>query len=270
MVLNDLYTFMEAKHMKIHVLSDAAELGHAAAAQAAAILIKVIQEKGTARLVLSTGMSQFETLDALIKQPVDWTQVELFHLDEYIGLPVTHPASFRKYLLDRFISHIHLKSVNLVNGEDENQQNSKQLSFLISESPIDLGLIGIGENAHIAFNDPPADFTTTEPYIVVKLSDDCKRQQVREGWFPDLACVPDKAISMSVKQILKCEKIISCVPHAAKAKAIWLTLTSPVSNMIPASILRTHHVVDLYLDHESAARLDEKLISGLERQNSGG
>ncbi|HBP38039.1 MAG TPA: glucosamine-6-phosphate deaminase [Clostridiales bacterium] len=246
--------------MQVKVLKTAQELGQAAAGQAAIILNQALEHQETARLVLSTGQSQFETLAALIQQPVDWSRVELFHLDEYVGLPVSHPASFRKYLLERFISQVSLKTVNLVDGEGDAAANIRQLNAVIRQAPADLGLIGIGENAHIAFNDPPADFMTEEPYIVVNLSDTCKNQQVREGWFPDPASVPAQAISMSVRHILKCRAIISSVPHAVKADAVLLTLASPVSEQVPASILRTHPAASLFLDQNSAAGLSADLL----------
>ncbi|NLM78243.1 MAG: glucosamine-6-phosphate deaminase [Ruminococcaceae bacterium] len=247
--------------MKINISKTPVALGEAAAAKAAKVLRQAIEAKGKARLILSTGQSQFETLQALLAEAIDWSKVELFHLDEYIDLPDSHPASFRRYLLDRFISKIQLKSVHLVNGEGDVDAHIKALNEAVSAEQVDLGLIGIGENAHIAFNDPPADFTTEQPYIIVKLDDACKSQQVREGWFPDLDHVPTHAISMSVRQILKCRTIISCVPHAVKAKAVSLTLEKPVSNEIPATILKTHSDVTLFVDTASAASLSEDVIA---------
>jgi glucosamine-6-phosphate deaminase len=244
--------------MKINISKDPVSLGEAAARQAAKVLSEAIAKNGKARLILSTGQSQFETLQALLASAVDWSRVEMFHLDEYIDLPVSHPASFRRYLNERFISKIQLKAVHLVDGEGDIQATIQALSEAVAAEPVDLGLIGIGENAHIAFNDPPADFTTEEPYIIVNLDDDCKKQQVREGWFPDLAHVPSRAISMSVRQILKCKTIISCVPHAVKADAVRRAVESPVSNQVPASILKTHPDITLYLDEASASGLSEK------------
>lgn len=243
--------------MRIRVLKDPVALGQAAADQAVDVLKKAIAERGSARLILSTGMSQFETLQALLASDLDFSRVELFHLDEYIGLPTSHPASFRRYLQERFISKTNLKAVHLVDGEGDLEKTIAGLNAAVTAAPIDLGLIGIGENAHVAFNDPPADFDTEEPYIIVDLDDDCKNQQVGEGWFPDLDAVPAQAISMSVKQILKCKTIISCVPHAVKAKAVARTLNNPVSNLIPATILKTHADVTLYLDEASAGQLTE-------------
>lgn len=246
--------------MKVKILSDARELGQSAAAQAAAVLNRAIAAQGSARLVLSTGQSQFETLSALISQAVDWRRVELFHLDEYIRLPITHPASFRKYLNERFISQVPLKAAHLVDGEQDVAAAIGRLNAEIRQSPVDLGLIGIGENTHIAFNDPPADFLTEEPFIVVNLNETCKKQQVREGWFPTLESVPAQAISMSVRQIMQCRVIISCVPHAAKATAVRRTLESPVGQEVPASILKTHPAVTLYLDRNSAGELQPDLL----------
>lgn len=245
--------------MKVHVYPDPTTLGCAAAHKAAVVLNKAIDLRGSARLVLSTGMSQFETLSALVDEPVDWSRVELFHLDEYIGLPISHPASFRRYLLDRFINKVPLKCAHLVDGEGDITAHIASLNLEISKTPVDLGLIGIGENAHIAFNDPPADFDIDIPYIVVLLDEACRRQQVGEGWFTGLAQVPAQAISMSVRQILRCTTIISSVPHAVKADAMYRTLTQNVSNLIPATILKTHPDVSLFLDDASATRVSPEL-----------
>ncbi len=235
--------------MNVNICKDAADLGKKAAAQAASYLKEVIEKNGYARIVLSTGSSQFETLSALIDSDVDWSKVEMFHLDEYVGLPETHIASFRKYLKERFISKINLLDYHLVDG---NPDSIPELTRLLREKEVDLGLIGIGENGHIAFNDPPADFDTKEAYIVVNLDDACKNQQVGEGWFPTIDDVPKQAISMTVYQILKCKKIITCVPHEVKAKAIYATLNSEISNMVPATMLRTHPDWSLYIDENSA------------------
>lgn len=235
--------------MNVNICKDAADLGKKAAAQAAAYLKEVIEKNGYARIVLSTGSSQFETLSALIDSDVDWSKVEMFHLDEYVDLPETHIASFRKYLKERFISKINLLDYHLVDG---NPDSIPELTRLLREKDVDLGLIGIGENGHIAFNDPPADFDTKEAYIVVNLDDACKNQQVGEGWFATIDDVPKQAISMTVYQILKCKKIITCVPHEVKAKAIYATLNNEISNMVPATMLRTHPDWSLYVDENSA------------------
>lgn len=243
---------MGKKDMKIIVCENAKELGKKAAELAVEYLQERIKQNGTARIVVSTGASQFDTFQALIASDIEWSKVEMFHLDEYFGLAESHPASFRKYLKERFVSKVNLLGVNFVDGTTENIQ---EVSKKLLEKPVDLGIIGIGENAHIAFNDPPADFTTTDPYILVNLDEDCKNQQVGEGWFATIDDVPKQAVSMSVHQILQCEKIISCVPYTVKAKAVAATVNSEIDNNIPATILKTHNDWTLLLDKNSAALL---------------
>mgnify|MGYP000871800263 CR=1 FL=1 len=235
--------------MEIRICKDPSELGKSAAGYVAGILNECIEKKGSARIVLSTGASQFDTLDALIKEKVDWSRVEMFHLDEYINIDETHKASFRKYLREKFISKVNLKKAYLVDGTES---CITTLTEEIRKAPVDVGLIGIGENAHIAFNDPPADFDTKEAYIVVNLNDACKRQQVREGWFGSVDEVPKQAVSMSVYQIMQCEHIVSCVPYAVKAKAVADTLANDLTNNIPATMLKKHKNFILYVDMDSA------------------
>ncbi len=206
--------------MIINISSTPSDLGKNAAALVAERLNEAIREKGEARLLVSTGSSQFETLAALAGSGVDWTKVSVFHLDEYIGLDPSHPASFRKYLYERFIHRIPVHSFYPVDGNGDVAANIRKLSLEILKNPIDVGLIGIGENAHIAFNDPPADFGTTQPYIVVHLDERCKLQQVNEGWFPSLKEVPPTAISMSIHQIMQCKIIVSSVPHQVKPRPL--------------------------------------------------
>ncbi len=251
---------MEGNTMKVRVLKNYEELGKAAGEFSAEIIKKAIAEKGKARIVLSTGASQFETLKTLVESDVDWSKVEMFHLDEYINLPESHPASFRKYLKERFVSKVNLKAAHFVDGEGNVEETIRKLTEEIRKDEIDLGLIGIGENAHIAFNDPPADFDTREAYIVVNLDDACKRQQVREGWFPTVDDVPKQAISMSVYQIMQCKVIVSAVPHKVKANAIKLTLENDVTNTIPATMLKKHPNVNLFIDEESASLVDKKVL----------
>lgn len=246
--------------MKVEVLKNSAELGMEASVFCAGILNKAIAEKGKARVVLSTGASQFDTISALINQDIDWSKVEMFHLDEYVNLPETHPASFRKYLKERFVSKVNLKKTYFVNGEGDIKKNIEELTEELRKEPIDLGLIGIGENAHIAFNDPPADFDTREAYIVVNLDDNCKKQQVGEGWFPTLDDVPKQAISMTVYQIMQCKVIVSCVPYKVKANAIKLTLENDLTNKIPATMLKKHNNMMLYIDEDSASLVDRELL----------
>ena len=243
--------------MKIIISKDAKALGSNAADFVAAEINKAIAEKGNARIVLSTGASQLTTIEELITRDVDWSKVEMFHLDEYVDLPETHIASFRKYLKERFISKINLKAAHLVDGTPE---GIAALTAELRSAPIDIGLIGIGENAHIAFNDPPADFDTKEAYIVVNLNDTCKNQQVGEGWFATINDVPKQAVSMTVYQILECKQIVSIVPYGVKADAVAGCLHNEVTNLIPATIMKGHNDFNLFVDEDSYAKVDETKI----------
>lgn len=237
--------------MEIRICENPAALGASAAEYTAKILNDAIAKKGSARIVLSTGASQFDTIANLVKQDVDWSKVEMFHLDEYVDLPETHIASFRKYLKEKFVAHVPtLKAAHFVDGTAE---GIAALTKELRSAPIDVGLIGIGENAHIAFNDPPADFDTKEAYIIVNLNDTCKQQQVGEGWFATVDDVPKQAVSMTVHQILQCEKIVSCVPYKVKANAIKATLENDVTNTVPATIMKGHKDFVLYVDRDSAS-----------------
>jgi len=239
--------------MEIRICQNSEALGASAAKHIAAVLRDCIAKKGSARIVLSTGASQFDTLKALVAEPdIKWDCVEMFHLDEYVDLPETHGASFRKYLKARFVEKVGtLKAVHFVDGTKE---GIAKLTEEIRRAPIDIGLIGIGENAHIAFNDPPADFDTKEAYIIVKLNDRCKQQQMGEGWFATIDDVPTHAVSMTPYQIMQCERIVSCVPYAVKAEAVANTVkTQEVTNLIPATLLKTHPDFILYVDRDSAA-----------------
>ena len=238
--------------MKITVSDTPKKLGQDAAVFIAKKINEAIKKQGYARIVLSTGASQFETIEALIKEAVDWTKVTMFHLDEYVALEETHIASFRKYLKERFVSKVPLKAAYFVNGEGNVEENIAQLTTKLRELPIDVGVIGIGENGHIAFNDPPADFETDLAYKVVDLDNRCKQQQVGEGWFDTINDVPKQAITMCVKQILSCSTIVSCVPHDVKAEAIKNTLSTKVTETVPATILKTHDDWNLFIDKGSA------------------
>ncbi len=233
------------------------ELGKAAGTAAAQFIREAIDAKDSANIILATGTSQFETLNQLLSEDIDWSKVVMFHLDEYIGLPITHPASFRKYLQERFLSKVRpLKAAYLVNGETDPKKECDRLGDLISKYPIDVALAGIGENGHLAFNDPPADFETEQPYIIVELDEACRKQQMGEGWFKSVEDVPHRAISMSIKQILKSKNIICSVPDKRKAIAVKNCLEQPVNNLYPASILQVHENCICYLDKDSAALLN--------------
>ncbi len=245
--------------MVISISNNKQELGRRAAAQGASFIRQALAHHGEATIIVATGASQFEMLDHLVKEEIDWSRVTAFHLDEYIGLPFTHPASFRRYLKERFVDKVPLKQFHYVNGEaDDPVEECRRLGELIRDRRVDVAFIGIGENGHIAFNDPPADFETSEPYLVVELDEACRRQQLGEGWFSSLEEVPHKAISMSVRQILKSEKIICSVPDRRKAVAVKNSVEGPVTPEVPASILQTHPATWLFLDKASASLLNDK------------
>lgn len=220
----------------------------------AELLREAIQQKSRARLLMATGASQFETIEHLRKQNMDWSKVELFHLDEYIGIAQNHPASFVNYLRTRFgRDDIPLAAAYFFNGLKDPAQSIADMTAALREAPIDAALVGIGENGHIAFNDPPADFTTTESFIIVTLDDACKRQQIREGWYANMDEVPKQAVSMTVHEILQCRAIVSAVPHDQKAEAVRNTLGNEPTPDIPATALKTHPNWTLYLDKASAS-----------------
>jgi glucosamine-6-phosphate deaminase len=242
--------------MNVKTYIDRATMSRAAARHAARTLRDTIDARGGARIVAATGASQFDFLEALTASPgIDWKSVEMFHLDEYVGLPIDHPASFRKYLLERLIARTGIGRYHLLDGELDAPAVAQQIGREIQKAPIDVAFVGIGENGHLAFNDPPADFATERPYLIVTLDDACRRQQVGEGWFTSVAEVPSHAISMSVRQILKSREIICVVPDARKAQAVQACVEGDVSPMAPASVLRTHSGTTLYLDRESSALL---------------
>lgn len=245
--------------MDIKIAQNCTELGKIAGAHAAQLIRQTIESAGSANIILATGTSQLKTLGQLVSEDIDWSKVVMFHLDEYIGLQATHPASFRKYLQDNFLSKVPaLKDYYLVNGEGDPAAECDRLGELIIRHPIDVALVGIGENGHLAFNDPPANFDTESPYIVVQLDEPCRQQQLSEGWFSSLEQVPSYAISMSVKQVVKSKSIICSVPDSRKALAVKNTLEQEVSNQYPASILQTHPDCHLYLDQHSAGLLSKQ------------
>jgi glucosamine-6-phosphate deaminase len=250
--------------MVVRVFEDKLSLAQAAAEHAATALRRAIADRGRARIVAATGNSQLDFLDALTKaNAIDWQHVEMFHLDEYVGLPITHPASFRKYLLEKFIRKAGLTQYHLLDGDGDVPEVIRRVGESLKSAPVDIAFAGIGENGHLAFNDPPADFETNQPYLVVQLDEACRRQQVGEGWFADISEVPRQAISMSVRQILKAREVIAVVPDARKAKAVKLCAEGEITPLAPASILRTHPGVTLYLDRESAGLLHPATLAKL-------
>ncbi len=247
--------------MNISISDNAKGLGENAGILASEFIRKAITAKGSANIILATGASQFETLQTLVADTsIDWSKVTMFHLDEYIGLPITHNASFRKYLTERFITRIPvaLKAAYLIDGEKAPEAECERLNKTIRQHPIDVALVGIGENGHLAFNDPPADFDTESPYIIVTLDEPCRQQQLNEGWFSSFDAVPRQAISMSIKQIMKSAAIVCSVPDERKAVAVRNSLENEVSNLFPASILQTHATCHFFLDKASASLLSSK------------
>lgn len=244
--------------IKVQIAADKLALGEAAAACGAAAIRAAIDRHGAAAIVVATGASQFEMLAALVRRPeIDWSRVTAFHLDEYIAMPATHPASFRRYLNERFLAHLpDLKAFHFILGDAPDlMAELARVNALLARHRIVLTFAGIGENGHLAFNDPPADFTTADGFTVVDLDERCRGQQFGEGWFPTLADVPHKAISMTVPQIMRSEAVVLSVPDRRKAEAVRNTLEGPVTPMVPASILQRHPSCHLFLDPESAALL---------------
>lgn len=241
--------------MNIIITDTKEKLGKKAALDGAELIRKAISKNGFANIIVATGASQFEMLNELVKEEIEWSKVTAFHLDEYISISETHPASFRKYLKERFVDIVSPKMFHYVNGEIDSSEECKRLNKIISKYPIDVAFVGIGENSHLAFNDPPADFETENAYLTVQLDDDCRKQQMGEGWFATFNDVPKRAISMSIKQIIKSKAIICSVPDQRKAKAVKLSVEGSVTNWAPASIMQEHNACCLYLDKESASML---------------
>lgn len=251
--------------MLLRAFDDKASLGKAAAEQAASAIRQAISEHGQARIIAATAASQFEFLDALTKaSDIDWAKVEAFHLDEYVGLPMAHPGSFRKMLVEQLVNKTGIPKYHLLDGDAGDPCDVlRRVGRELASAPIDIAFLGIGENGHIAFNDPPADFNTEEPYIIVDLDEACRQQQVGEAWFADISQVPERAISMSVRQILKAKEILAVVPDRRKAQAVKACFEGDICPMAPASILRTHPNATVYLDKNSASLLSSALQNAL-------
>ena len=244
--------------MDSKIYTDKISMGRAAAEAGAALIRQALAARGQANIIVATGASQFEMLDALVQQPdIAWDKVTAFHLDEYVGLQLAHPASFRRYLWKRFVSRLPLPlaAFHYLNAESDAAAECDRVGDLIKERSIDVAFVGIGENGHLAFNDPPADFETEQPYLVVELDEACRQQQLGEGWFPTLEAVPKQAISMSIQQIMKSAAMIVTVPDERKAVAVRACLTGPISNLAPASILQAHGNVTVFMDTPAASLL---------------
>ena len=250
---------MEDQLTPIHVYPDKVAASRAAAEWAAGLLREAISARGRARLVAATGESQMEFLRALLALPgIAWEHVEMFHLDEYVGLSIDHPASFRRYLLERLIRPAGIRTYHLLDGESDPAATCRAVGAKLNAGPIDVIFAGIGENGHIAFNDPPADFETDERYLVVNLDEACRRQQVGEGWFKTLADVPAQAMTLAPRQFLRAAAVVTVVPDARKAAATQRCLEGPISPEAPASILRAHPGNRFFLDRNAAAQLSPR------------
>ncbi len=244
--------------MEVLIFKSKEDMGASAAENAIKIIATAIQKNNRANIIIATGLSQVETINNLVKsEKIDWRKITIFHLDEYIGIPATHHASFRKFLKDYVIDKVEVvKDVYYVNGDAINPLiECKRLGRIISQYEIDLALVGIGENCHLAFNDPPADFEIEESYIVVNLDRACRMQQVGEGWFKALEDVPGRAITMSIKQIMKSKNIIVSVPDKRKAVPTKNALEEKINPMCPSSILQKHPKCKIFLDEEAASLL---------------
>jgi glucosamine-6-phosphate deaminase len=256
-----LHPYEKRCDVQLKKFPDKQSLASAAAKRAASIIREAIVARGKARIIAATGASQFEFLKDLTAMPgVDWRRVEMFHLDEYVGLPEAHPASFCKYLRERLIDKVGMGQYHLLSDTKDPAKLMRRIGEKLQQSPIDVAFVGVGENGHLAFNDPPADFDTQEPYAIVTLDDACRRQQLNEGWFPTFDDVPKQAISMTINQILKTKEILCIVPDARKAQAVKNCFAGEVSNMAPASALQNHSNTTVYLDAASSAMLDPKIF----------
>lgn len=243
--------------METRVFGSVSEMGKAAARYGAEAIRSALAAHDRATIILATGTSQLSMLQALAAEPsIEWSRVTVFHLDEYVGLTEAHPASFVRYLKERFVSRVNLAAFHAVRGDAADPQaECRRLADLIRRHQVDVAFIGIGENGHLAFNDPPADFDTEEPYIVVTLDEACRKQQVGEGWYASIADVPKKAISMSIRHILSSRRLVVTVPDERKADAVKCALEGEITNRCPASILRTHPDCVIFLDRPAASKL---------------
>ncbi len=247
--------------MQLNIAPDKVQLGQRAAEHGLRLIRQTLEQQGSANIIVATGASQFEMLTHLIKATdIRWDRVTAFHLDEYVGMDLTHKASFRLYLWQRFVTQLNLplKAFHYLDGQHDAPAEAKRVGAIIAQHPIDVAFVGIGENGHMAFNDPPADFATESPYLVVNLDENCRKQQLGEGWFPTLADVPKQAISMSIKQILKSKSIIVSVPDKRKAQAVKDSVERPIDPRYPSTCLQPHPDVTIYMDSASSSLLSDK------------
>lgn len=246
------------ERIRVEVYATKEALGMAAAQEAAKECREILSNQPTANLCFATGASQFEFIAALRQQDIEWQRIAGFHLDEYLGIQGNHPASFRRWLAERVVEPLQPKVFHFIDGDaPDPKAEMDRYRRLLADNPVDIGFVGIGENGHIAFNDPPvADFSDPLPIKVVELDEACRRQQLGEGWFPTFEDVPEEAITLTVPAIMEFKRIISVIPDRRKAEAVRNALQGPIETACPASILRTHPNITMYLDEDSASLLE--------------
>jgi len=247
--------------MDIRIYRDKTAMSRAAGQHAAELIRQAIRGRGRAHVVIGTGASQIEILATLAAAPdLYWPRVTFFHLDEYNGMPATHPSSFRKYLWERFHRRLPLPvcAFHYLNAEDDPAAECRRVGDILRGCPVDVACVGIGENGHLAFNDPPADFDADQPYLQVELEERCRRQQLGEGWFKTLDDVPRRAISMSIRQIMASKAVVCSVPDRRKAEAVRNALEGPVTSQVPASILQQHPACTFFLDEAAASLMKDR------------
>lgn len=250
----------KAEALSVRVFPTQAELARAVAVEAQATLRDAIARQGSAAMILAAANSQIQSLDALVAPgDVDWSRVTLFHMDEYLGLDAQHPASFRRFLRERVEQRVKPKAFHCIAGEAmEPLAECDRYGKLLAAQPIDLCLLGIGENGHLAFNDPPvADFADARMVKLVKLDEACRQQQVGEGHFPNLAAVPQYAFTLTIPALCAARQMLCIVPERRKAQAVHATLRDPIAPACPASFLRRQAHCVLFLDADSASRLEQ-------------
>jgi glucosamine-6-phosphate deaminase len=246
------------ERMPVYVHPDVRALGRAAADSAADVLRRAVAERGVAHAMFATGNSQLEFVDTLVGATADvpWSDVVVFHMDEYVGAGPDHQAGFQRWIRERIVDRVGPRAAHYLDGLAEPRAESERYAGLLRSHPLDLCCLGIGENGHLAFNDPPvADFNDPVLVKVVELEAACRRQQVNEGHFPTLNDVPTEAVTVTIPALLSAATVLAIVPEARKAEPVRLALTGPVSTVCPASVLRTQPQVALHLDPRSAAGL---------------
>lgn len=248
--------------MDVRIYRNVEEMATAAAELAARKLLQCIAEKERVSFMAATGVSQLAFISALTRHSeVDWHKTTMFHLDEYVGLPETHTASFRNYLREHLVNIVHPGQTHFIDGNASDLVGEcTRLTKLVSEHGLDVAFVGIGENGHLGFNDPPADFDTQKIFEIVQLTETCRAQQVHEGWFPNIEDVPREAVTITIPGIMRAESIICNVPESRKAVAVKNAIAGSITPMCPASILKKHSDAMIFLDRDSSSMLDRNFV----------